>query len=208
MLEHVTHRLAKRKRLSPDERKAQIVDEAVAYFSEVGLEGTTRELSGRLGVTQSLIYNYFESKSDLVEAVFRRVYLDRLSPDWPLLIVNRDLPLRTRMLRFYGEYTDAIFTYEWMRIFMFSGLASAVLNRRYLAHLADLILRPLHGEVLHEAQGERRPDMEDIWNLHGGIVYLGIRKFVYQTPVPESFERPITSAIDRFLDDFRIESAG
>jgi AcrR family transcriptional regulator len=41
-----------RKRFAPDERRQMIVDEAAAFFSEVGLEGTTRELSQRLGVTQ------------------------------------------------------------------------------------------------------------------------------------------------------------
>ena len=33
-----------RKRYAPDERRQMIVDEAAAFFSEVGLEGTTREL--------------------------------------------------------------------------------------------------------------------------------------------------------------------
>ncbi|MGQ2906426.1 MAG: TetR/AcrR family transcriptional regulator [Aliihoeflea sp.] len=191
-----------RKRYAPDERRQMIVDEAAAFFSEVGLEGTTRELSQRLGVTQSLLYAYFASKADLLEAVFERVYLDRLSPDWPVLIADRSLPVRTRAQRFYREYTGAIFTYEWMRIFMFSGLAGTELNRRYLAHLAKLMLEPLCTEMRHAAGGREGPQMEDIWNLHGGIVYIGIRKFVYCVPTPDDFGPPVEAAVDRFCDSF------
>ena len=46
--------------------------------------------------------------------------------------------------------------------------------------------------------------MEDIWNLHGGIVYLGIRRFVYQTPTPDDDGPAIEHAIDRFLRDFGV----
>ena len=195
-----------RKRLSPKERRDQIVEGAVAYFSEVGLEGNTRELSKRLGVTQSLLFNYFANKAELIEAVFQQVYLNRLSPDWPALVTDRSRPLRERMLQFYFEYTDAIFTYEWMRIFMFSGLAGAALNRRYLEHLSTLILMPLHAEICSQCPASRRPDMEDIWNLHGGIVYIGIRKFVYSMPCPDDTRPAITSAIDRFLAGYDIVS--
>lgn len=197
---------SERRRLAPDERRQMIVDAAVTFFSQVGLDGTTRELSQRLGITQSLIYNYFTSKADLVEAVFEKVYLDRLSPDWPALIADRSLPVRERARRFYGEYTQAIFTYEWMRIFMFSGLAGAELNRRYLGHLSKLILEPLCAEMAVSARGSRHPQMEDIWNLHGGIVYIGIRKFVYFVPTPDECIPAVNAAIDRFCDSFQIET--
>lgn len=188
-----------RKRLSPDERRAQILRAAVAFFSEVGLGGTTRELAQRLGVTQSLIFNYYATKADLLEAVYREVYLERLSPEWPSLIRDRSLPLRTRMVRFYREYTAAIFTYEWMRIFMFSGLAGEALNRRYLEHMTDLILAPMLEEIRAEARGPERPVMEDVWALHGGIIYIGIRRFVYQVPTPEDPTAAVERAIDGFL---------
>ncbi len=196
---------SERRRLAPDERRQMIIEAAVTFFSQVGLDGTTRELSQRLGVTQSLIYNYFTSKAGLVEAVFEKVYLDRLSPDWPLLIADRSLPVRERARRFYAEYTQAIFTYEWMRIFMFSGLAGAELNRRYLGHLSKLILEPLCAEMAASARGSRDPQMEDIWNLHGGIVYIGIRKYVYCVPTPDECLPAVNAAIDRFCDSFQIE---
>ena len=191
-----------RRRLSPDERREQIVAGAVRYFAQVGLDGNTRELSKRLGVTQSLIFNYFSTKSDLIEAVYHSVYLDRLSPTWPVLITDRSQSLRDRMITFYTEYAEAIFTYDWMRIFMFSGLAGTRLNGRYLDHLSEFVLRPLLGELRAanpDLPPEMQPDMEDVWNLHGGIVYIGIRRYVYQMPCPNNPQPAILSAIDRFL---------
>lgn len=189
----------RRRRLSPDARREEIIDSAVAYFAEIGLEGNTRGLSKRMGITQSLIFNYFDTKADLLEAVYNRVYLDRISPEWPRLITDRTISLRERLMRFYTEYANAIFTYEWMRIFMFSGLAGAELNQRYLHHLTTLILKPMLQEMRAGANGPNLPELEDVWNLHGGIVYIGIRRFVYQMPTPDDHEPAIRRAIDRFL---------
>lgn len=195
---------ARRRRLAPEARREQIVDAAVCYFAEVGLAGTTRDLAKRAGITQALLYQYFRSKAEILEAVFARVYLDRMAPHWPGLIADRSRPLRERMLKFYGEYTRAIFTYEWMRIFMAAGLAGEALNRRYLEHVRDVLLAPLLEELRHEASGPLTPEVEDLWNLHGGIVYLGIRRHIYHLPTPDDVMPVIERAIDRFLAGFAI----
>jgi len=194
-----------RRRLPPQERRQQIVDGAVAFFAEQGLDGKTRDLAKRLGITQSLLFNYFATKDDLIEAVYENVYLGRLSPDWPERLSDRSKPLRDRLLAFYNEYSALIFQYEWMRIFMFSGLAGAELNRRYLEHLGGVILRPLLAEIAETATRGPEPSMEDIWNLHGGIVYIGIRQHIYHMPCPDDPSDEIERAVDRFLNGFGIE---
>ena len=193
-----------RRRLPPQERRQQIVDGAVTFFADVGLEGKTRDLAKRLGVTQSLLFNYFATKDDLIEAVYEQVYLNRISPDWPKRLTDRSVPLRQRLLDFYNEYSALIFQHEWMRIFMFSGLAGAELNRRYLDHLGGVILRPLLAEVDALADGSVRPSMEDVWNLHGGIVYIGIRQHIYRMPGPADPSDAIARAVDQFLTFFDI----
>jgi AcrR family transcriptional regulator len=196
-----------RRRLPPEERRQQIVEEAVRFFAEVGLDGKTRELAHRLGVTQSLLFNYFATKDDLIEAVYGKVYIDRLSPDWPERLTDRSVPLRDRLLAFYNEYSTLIFEREWMRIFMFSGLAGASLNHRYLRHLGDVVLRPLLAETDVLTQTDVRPTMEDVWNLHGGIVYIGIRQHIYRMPAPDSPDDEIARAIDKYLQFFGIGTA-
>ncbi|MBU1305452.1 MAG: TetR/AcrR family transcriptional regulator [Alphaproteobacteria bacterium] len=196
---------AKRRRLPPDERRQKIVNGAVAFFAKVGLEGKTRDLATHLGITQSLLFNYFESKDALIEAVYAQVYIDRLSPAWPRRLSDRAVPLRTRLLAFYTDYSSLIFEYEWMRIFMFSGLAGAELNRRYLDHMHKMILQPLLEEIRVASAKSMTPDMEDLWNLHGGIVYIGIRQHIYRMPSPEDPSQAIERAVDRFLQAFCVQ---
>jgi AcrR family transcriptional regulator len=193
-----------RRRLPPEERRQQIIAGAVAFFADQGLEGNTRDLAKRLGITQSLLFNYFTTKDDLLEAVYERVYLDKLSPEWPDRLKDRSIGLRNRLLAFYSEFSALIFEYEWMRIFMFSGLAGTELNRRYLEHLGGVILQPLLAEIAHAATQGPAPTMEDIWNLHGGIVYIGIRQHIYRMGCPDDPNAAIENAVDRFLNGFGI----
>ena len=195
------------RRLEPQARRDQIVAGAVAYFAEVGLGGTTRDLAQRIGITQALLYRYFASKAELVEAVFERVFLDRLSPQWNAEIADRSKPLEERLRHFYRQYAAAIFTYEWMRIFMWAGLAGEALNQRYLSRVGDSLLAQLRDEIA--AAGDyNAPDMEAMWALHGSVVYLGIRRFIYQLPTPDDVGPVIDDSVNRFLAGIRHCVAG
>jgi AcrR family transcriptional regulator len=195
-------RAPKRRRLDPDVRREQIIAGAAGYFAEVGFGGTTRDLARRLGITQALLYRYFASKAELMDAVFEQVYLGRLASHWITELRDREMPLADRLCRFYAEYTAAIFSYEWMRIFMWAGLAGEKLNRRYLDRVAKRLLAPI-GEEIAACPGYRAPQTEDLWNLHGGIVYIGIRRFIYRLPTPKDQRPAIARAVDRFLRGLR-----
>lgn len=197
---------AGKRRLTADERRSQIVDGAIAYFSEVGMGGTTRELSKRLGIAQPLIFRYFKSKSDLVDEVYRVVFLNRLSATWPQLIADENLSIRVKLVAFYTEYTRAIYDYQWMRIFMFSGLAGSGLTQKYFKHLTSLVLHPILLQLKRMSAPDDQPNMEDVWNLHGSLVYVGLRKFIYQTPCPDNYIPAMEAAIDRFLRGFGIDT--
>lgn len=186
------------RRLDPQARREQIVAAAICYFAEVGFGGTTRDLAKRIGITQALLYRYFASKADLAEAVFERVYLDRLNPRWSHDIRDRAVPLEQRLCRFYRQYAAAIFTYEWMRIFMWAGLAGERLNRRYLTRVSEKLLLPLREEIAAD-RGLRTPDMEEMWALHGGVVYIGIRRFIYGLPTPDDDGLVIDRTVSNFL---------
>ena len=116
------------------------------------------------------------------------------------------MPLRARLLAFYSDYSKLIFESEWMRIFMFSGLAGSELNRRYLDHMHKMILHPLVEEIRVSSTESITPLMEDLWNLHGGIVYVGIRQHIYRMPCPDDPYLAIERTIDRFLQAFHVET--
>ena len=83
----------RRKRLSPEERRSEIIRKASEFFAEEGFERSTRELAQKMGVTQPLLYRYFPSKEDLVREVYRSVFLNRWNPEWDELLGDRSLPL-------------------------------------------------------------------------------------------------------------------
>lgn len=63
----------KRERLTPEARRAQILDQAARVVVEEGLSAVYLERLGReCGVSKGLIYNYFPSRDHLLAALLRR----------------------------------------------------------------------------------------------------------------------------------------
>ena len=192
------------RRMSAEERVDDFVAEAAEFFAEAGFEGGTRELARRLGVTQPLLYRYFPSKDDLIRAVYRRVFLDRWNPDWDDLLTDRSRPLRDRLEAFYGEYTERIFTPEWIRIYLQAGLRGVDINRWYNRIVEEMILGRAIREWRAETGGDpeapvSRDDLELLWTIHGGIFYYGIRKYIYRFDVQDDKAAMIRSALDMFF---------
>lgn len=197
----------KGRRLTPEQRERQIVDGAIRFFAEVGFEGQTRELARRLGITQPLLYRYFPSKESLIERVYNEVYVKRWHPHWETLIADRSRPLQERLVTLYREYTRVIFNYEWVRIFMFSGLKGVNITERYLAIIQDKIFVPVCTELRELAElpsTEEVPlqpeELELAWDLHGGIYYLGVRKWIYNLPIPDDVEGHIERVVHSFIE--------
>jgi AcrR family transcriptional regulator len=199
----------KQRRLSPPERRAEFIQKATVFFAEHGFDAGTRELARELGVTQPLLYRYFPSKQDLIKEVYRTVYLERWRPGWDELLADRAVPLRLRLQTFYTAYTDAIFTREWMRIYLFSGLKGVEINRWYVGIVQERILARIVMEYRHEVglptvKAPSATEMELAWVLHGGIFYYGVRKHIYGADVFEDKARVIANALDVFLSGISV----
>src|SRR6478672_2321653 len=132
----------KRRNMRAADRERAIVDEAIRFFAEHGFEGQTRELAKRLGITHSAIYRHIPSKEALIERVYERVYLSRWRPEWRALMCDRSLTLEARLSQFYLEYADRVFDHDWVRIFIFSGLKSFDITKRYLSIVGEQIIEP------------------------------------------------------------------
>lgn len=195
---------SKRRRLSPDERRREIIAQATEFFAEHGFSGVTRELARQLGIAQPLLYRYFPSKEHLIKEVYRTVYLERWDPAWGALLADRSRPLIDRLKEFYRGYTDVIFTRKWMRIYLFSGLKGLDINRWYLKNVVQpKILVPIVNEYRHQAglpaKKPTQAEIELAWAFHDGIFYYGVRKVIYEAPVLRDKEQFIATTLDVFL---------
>ncbi|MFK4501150.1 AcrR family transcriptional regulator [Bradyrhizobium japonicum] len=197
----------KRRNMRAADRERAIVDEAIRFFAEHGFEGQTRELAKRMGITHSAIYRHFPSKEALIERVYQEVYLSRWSPDWGSMIRDRSLSLEARLTRFYLDYVERVFEYNWVRIFVFSGMKSFGITGRYLDIVRREIIEPAAAELRHDLKlpdakshplNERETEL--FWGLHGRIFYLAIRKFIYETPIPPDLDAIVRDAVQTFMD--------
>lgn len=87
------------RRQQKEERREQILDAALRIFAEKGFAGASiRDIAKEVGVTEGLIYHYFESKDQLLNACWKertwRAHLERILAEGvgqPLEIVLRAL---------------------------------------------------------------------------------------------------------------------
>lgn len=199
----------RRKNMRAAEREKLIVEEAVRFFAESGFEGQTRELAKRMGISHAVIYRHFDSKDALIERVYDHVYLKRWNPEWEQLILDRDRPLQERLTQFYVAYADRVFDYDWVRIFVSSGLKSYGLTERYLDIIRTKIIEPAALE-LRESRGgpEALPpsdtppadEIELFWGLHGAVFYIAIRKYVYNIPLEINVEATVRATVANFFE--------
>lgn len=171
----------------------------------MGFAGHTRELSRRLGITQPLLYRYFKSKKELIDTVYIHVFMGRWQPQWITALQNQSLPLEKRLLEFYLEYARATYQPEWIRIYMFAGLESSDLNRRYLELLKTQLLIPCCQELriycgidAHDLPISEQ-EIEFYWTLHDGLFYTAIRETIYQSPMAITFEEKVQMSVANFL---------
>lgn len=193
------------RRLPREDREARIIDAAAEFFAEVGLDGRTRDLATRMGVSQALIYRYFPSKQVLIDRVFATVFAGRWEEDWDRLLADASVPLEARLVEFYQAYA-ARHSYMSMRLFMFAGLTGGEIQRRYSFDLTDRVFAPVIDALRRDAglpplSGEPmvRGERELAMMLHGSIIFLSIRKFVYQMKLPDTLDDLIAQQVRTFL---------
>jgi len=134
------------------------------------------------------------------------VFLKRVDARLTALITDRSRPLEDRLLDFYRRYADATYTYEWIRIYMFSALMGNDINRRYISLVERKILKPLCAEIRHHCGLPLGPEvpiseaeLEHVWVMHGGLFYYAVRKYVYHSRVAADFDAIVRRAVKAML---------
>ena len=194
------------KRLSRADRERMIVEAAIQFFADVGFGGQTRELARKIGISQPLLYKYFPRKEDLVDRVYREVYLGRWDPRWEGVLGNDAEPLRDRLVLFYTEYVARIMDYAWIRIFMYAGLLGSDINARYIELLRQKVVLPvcralrverhLAGQAAAEIAAREE---QAVWALQGGMLYMAIQTHLYGVKREVPLDVLVRDRIDAFL---------
>ena len=196
---------ATRKRFPAAVREAQLIEGAAVFFADHGFAATTRDLAGELGVTQALLYRYFRNKAALIDRVLDWAMTDRWKPEWQSLIANETRPLADRLVRFYQEYAGDI-TPERMRLMVRAGIDGFGMPQRKSFRITEHVLMPVCRALRRDAglpdfasvpftRGERELSM----SLHGGIIFMCIRKHVYRMDLPDDLDVLVEMQVRNFV---------
>lgn len=195
-----------RQRLTPEEREHDIIQRAVSVLARHGFEVSTRDLAKELGITQPLLYRYFPNKEALVDRVYEEVFVRRWNPEWEEWLSDRSTPLRERLCRYLKDYARFILRNEWIRIFIYAGLSRGGINQKYLSRLRERHFAVIARELRHEYdipdprdEIEEEDEIELVWATHSSVFYLGVRKWIYEQPIPKNIDHVIEMRVDAFL---------
>lgn len=176
-----------RRRLSPDERRSQIVAAARALFVEEGIDHVSmRKIARQVGITQAAIYQHFENKEAILFVIIEGFFDEMLRVFEAALSGGDDV--LTRLRRAMRTYVALGLSRpeEYRLVFMtpMSGLVRAGVT---LPRTEEAKLTPSPGSLtfgmldgtLREAQAKGylrdiNPDIasEAIWAAGHGIVSL------------------------------------
>ena len=199
---------ARRRRLTPIEREAQILAGAIAFFSKHGLDGQMRVLANEIGITHALLYHYFPTKQALIERVYYELCEGRWKPEWEALLDDPAREVEEKFNAFYCDYNTTVLTRDFVRIFMFSGLSDRYITDRFFSLLRVRLFPRLVRETRRYCGTVSRrkpsvPEFELLMGLHGGIFYSGIRQYIYapegDTPAPGHDEAVIRDRVRGYL---------
>jgi AcrR family transcriptional regulator len=184
-------RVSDRIRMNPQDRRRQILETAVDFFAEYGLTAQTRGLAEACGISQRLLYRYFPTKEALLDEVYRTAIVGPFKAVWFAELSDGSKSLEERLLRFYKDYFEAVFTNRWLRLFMYSSLADVGMAPNYTSTMILQLLEIIVVEAGKE-QGIAIPKNRDVqheigWTLHGALSHYAIRRHLYRFPqhVPE-----------------------
>ncbi len=186
-----------RRRLGTAERSRQILDGAIQFFAQQGLDGQLRDLAKSIGITHALLYHYFPTKQALIDAVYQEVFVERWNPGWDELLDDEALSVEDKLTRFYDDYINQALTRDFVRILVFSGLTDRTITDRFF----DMLRQRLFPRLIRETRRHRgvslrgkasRRELELLTGLHGGFFYIPLQRCVYGqavhgTPIPQSF---------------------
>jgi AcrR family transcriptional regulator len=184
-----------------------ILDGAIAFFADYGLTAQTRALAEAIGVTQRLLYRYYPSKADLLQAVYDAAILAPFKALWLVQLSDRSVPIRTRLIEFYRDYNTTLLTKRWLRLFLYASLADSDMAPDYIqaivAQLLDTIAEETAAEFGVTLPGEPAAVREVAWILHGSISHYAIRQHVYGASREFGPDEIVLLNVEMFLAGFR-----
>jgi AcrR family transcriptional regulator len=192
-------------RLSSPERRAAIVDSAMALFARKGFRGTTtREIASAVGVSEPVLYQHFATKRDLYTAIVDHMVAE----------ASREFESAVKQ---YDESPDPEEYFNWLggvvldwytrrsdhvRLLFFSALEGHELAELWHEKATKSFLLLVEGAIsARQAQGQLRAmDARIAARAFVGMVaHYGLTTTMFQMALPEEVAK---GALKQFVELF------
>ncbi len=138
-------------RMAGDERRQQILREAVRLFSKKGFRGTTtKKIADAAGISEAMVFKHFANKEELYTAILDHKACDH-PPDNPLEAVTEHIAAKDDFAVFNGIANNALRRHredkEFVRLLLYSALEGHELSRMFFERFVTGIYETLGGYI-------------------------------------------------------------
>jgi TetR/AcrR family hemagglutinin/protease transcriptional regulator len=167
---------AKRTRLSPEERRGQLLEAAVELFAEKGIgEAKHADIAKRTGVSVATTFVYFPTREVLIESVLDEVALRNLAIFDEVKAEGLPVPALLAALAEHATRRaeeERAYTQVWLN---WSTNFAPAIRERFLKH-QTIILDKLTGILNSATDGRKREDRDDARILLAASQMLTVMK--------------------------------
>jgi AcrR family transcriptional regulator len=191
------------KRLSSQERRRKIIQAAVTLFSERGFSGaTTRELAGKAGISEALLFRHFPDKKKLYQAILKSKMEEQIPALFEAFPQNGSLRETLRELAFRIARQNAKDS-SFMKLLLFSALEGHELSdlffQRRTLPLVDFLKRRFRGETRNGRLKKHDPDLAARAFLAMVFGFVQTRNLFR---IPQLLRRPLEKTLGTYVEIF------
>ena len=173
-------------RMSPDERRAAIVDATVTVMVDKGMAATTvRDVAQRMGTSSGLIHHYFESMDGLLAAAFDRAATQDLEITATAMAAGAG-PVE-QLRNFFATYARAEQEWAfqlWLDAWSEAARRPAVqeVSRRHNVAWQQLLARTISAGVRREVMSCSDPEAT-AWRILSLLDGLALQAVAHRVPI-------------------------
>lgn len=192
------------KRMSGEERKAQIVKVATDLFAKKGFKGTTtREIAKKAGISEAVIFRHFARKEDLYDAIIDFHCSDEQGESMLIAILKekkgREVFSTLASILIEGHQKDPSF----LRLFTYSAIEKHRLSEMFVRKRALELIEYLETRIrklIREGVFRQTDPALAARAFMGMVIQYSIAQEIYG--LKKYFTRPNEAAVSVFVDIF------
>jgi AcrR family transcriptional regulator len=198
-----------KKRLSNDERRAQIIDVALSVFADKGFNGAkTRQIADKAGTSEALIFQHFKTKEDLYRTALGELLdIHSMSVDCKEAMVNKD------DYGVFNTFASHVFSYyqqdpRAIRLILFSALEGSPITGAFHPKKErtsiELLTEYIQKRIKERAFKRVNAGLASQLFVEAVVMFIVDREASLTTPLVSSSDKEVVDTIVKiFVDGLR-----